>query len=81
MSNEKIYLGKTETKETKYGKMHRISFGPQDFEKMAKLKNSKGWLNCNIKESQEGGMYIQVDTWKPKEKAVSAPTSDDDMPF
>tara|TARA_R110002096_G_scaffold306639_1_gene501268 strand:- start:871 stop:1119 length:249 start_codon:yes stop_codon:yes gene_type:complete len=82
MSKEKIYLGKSESKETEYGKMHKVSFGPQDFEKMEKFKNQKGWLNCNIKESREGNLYLEIDTWKPKPQMSKGQVNkESDVPF
>ena len=80
--SEKVYLGRSESKDTQYGKMHKVSFGPKDFDKMQLMKNEKGWLNCLIKESRDGNLYLEVDTWEPKDKEVSKQSIDDtDVPF
>jgi hypothetical protein len=76
----KVYLGKTETKETEYGKLHKVSFGPKDFEKLNQYKNDSGWVNCLIKESKEGSLYLEIDTFKPKPKTAEAEESYD-SPF
>ena len=43
------------------------------------------WINCDVKLSRNGRLYIQVDTWKPTRSENSAPDSggkgDDGLPF
>ena len=40
------------------------------------------WVNLDLKVSQEGKTYCQVNTWKPKaEKPAGKPFVDDDVPF
>ncbi len=48
-----------------------------------KANQSKGWVNLNIKQSQGGKYYTELDTWKPKEKSSMSETSKqtDDLPF
>jgi hypothetical protein len=80
---DKVYLGKTRVVTTSFGELTKLSFGPQDFEKMESYKNAEGWLNMEIKTSREGGLYLEIDTWKPEPSTqgnASNQTSDN-LPF
>jgi hypothetical protein len=48
-----------------------------------KAHQSKGWVNLNVKKSQGGKYYTELDTWKPKEKSEETPVekSTEDLPF
>ena len=48
-----------------------------------KASQKKGWVNLNIKQSQGGKYYTELDTWQPKEKSSqSEPIKQtDDLPF
>jgi len=35
-----------------------------------------GWINFEMKESQDGRYYFELDTWEPKKK-----DNDEDVPF
>jgi hypothetical protein len=38
-------------------------------------KKKDGWVNFEMKESQDGRYYFELDTWEPKAK------QEDDAPF
>jgi len=46
-----------------------------DFIKMLKENAKKGWTNFEMKESQDGRYYFELDTWEPK------PQVEEDAPF
>ena len=77
---------------TQYGVINKISFGPQDFEKLAAAKNDAGWCNLEILTGRDGNPYMQIDNFKPTAQgggggnsAPSAPVNQaapsDDLPF
>ena len=72
---EKIYIGKVEIKETQWGEIIKIAFGPEDKKKLEQHSNGKGWVNISILDSQKGGKYATIDTYnsdssKPQFKQV-----------
>ena len=93
MSTEKIYVGKLTQRVNNFNEPEtKIWFGPQDFEKLDKVRQEKGDnANLVIKLSKEGKPYMIVDNWEPnkvnnwepKKAAVAAePTGEDtDLPF
>lgn len=40
-----------------------------------------GWVNLNVKRSQSGKAYIELDTWKPNQQSGNAPSKGADAPF
>jgi len=44
----------------------QISFKVDDIVKCLQANNNNGWVNVDIKRSQGGKVYSEVDTWKPK---------------
>ena len=55
-------------------------------------KNDRGYVNMNIKKSQNGNYYCELDTWQPKKREDGTWTpkveeeqvvdiDDDDIPF
>lgn len=48
-----------------------------------KANQKKGWVNLNIKQSQGGKYYTELDTWQPKEKSSQSEQvkQTDDLPF
>lgn len=80
MSEAKIYLGKVEAKENKFGTVETyISFGPQDFEKLGIQCNQ--WKNFVLKTNKEGKPYLELNTWKPKAAQAEAVSTDEALPF
>jgi len=73
--SDKVYVGRTEEKETTFGTITKLSFGPQDFEKLEQYKNASGWVNMEIKTSKDGGLYVEIDTWKPTPKTAANQSS------
>lgn len=67
--SDKIYLGRVEAKENKFGGIEtNISLGPKDWEKLG--INCSEWKNLVLKTNKEGKPYLEVNTWVPKsEKA------------
>ena len=51
--------------------------------------NKGGWVNLQVKRSQGGKLYVELDTWEPANQGQQAPqpapapasNSDDDIPF
>lgn len=79
--SDKVFVGKTNVVNTKYGQIVKVAFGPQDFEVLMNAKNDKGWVNLEIKDKRDGGKYIQLQgemAARPKAQAVN---DGDDMPF
>jgi len=88
MSEEKVFLGKVKAVETQYGELLKISFGEEDLKELAQHKNVAGWSNWEIKKSKAGGMYMELDTWVPKERYAEekpsqtvSESAEDDLPF
>ena len=81
MSDEKIYVGRVQTRENKFGEVEtNISFGPQDWEKLG--INCTEWKNLVMKTSKEGKPYLQVNNWKPNAEAnTSVAPSEEKLPF
>lgn len=57
----------------------------RDLIEFAKQHHKDGWVNAQIKRSQGGKLYAELDTWEPK-KGEAAPAKeandyDDDIPF
>ena len=50
-------------------------------------KNERGWINLDLKQSQNGKYYAEQNTWqpnsdsKPVAKAAQSGGDDDDLPF
>jgi len=84
----KIYVGKTKVINTKFGAITKVSFGPNDFEKLEAAKNASGWVNLEMMTGRDGTPYMQIDNFKPSgEGGGSAPAvnqqsnDSDDLPF
>jgi len=47
--------------------------------------DGSGWINVELKTSQNGKHYAQLDTWKPQQQQAPQPPppriDDDDIPF
>ena len=90
MSAEKIYVGKLTQRTNNFNEPEtKIWLGPQDWEKLDKLRaENNDSVNLVIKLSKEGKPYMVVDTWKPNTGGQSTPASEtgagvsnDDLPF
>jgi len=44
-----------------------------------KYKKEDGWLNLDLKKSQGGKLYLELNTWKPEKKEEDI--KDEDIPF
>jgi hypothetical protein len=88
---EKVFLGKVRKVNTQYGELTKISFGALDIQALQKHANEKGWSNWDLKESQSGNHYLELNTWTAmtqplSERNTSNPQSNtkkqtDDLPF
>lgn len=80
--SDKVFVGKTNVVNTKYGQIVKVAFGPQDFEVLMNAKNDKGWVNLEIKDKRDGGKYIQLQgEMQGQPKAAAVNDTDDGMPF
>jgi hypothetical protein len=82
--SDKIFIGKVEKKETKFGEMIKISLGAADIQKLSENLNEKGWINLVMKNGKNGNSYIEVDTWKPTVAKAPEPAGfdgQDELPF
>jgi len=76
MSNEKIYVGRVETKENKFGDLEtKIGLTAENLQVLTENLSERGWVNLTLKTTKEGKPYLQVDNWKP----AGAPA--DNLPF
>ena len=50
-----------------------------------KQHQKNGWVNTDVKQSQKGGYYCELDTWEAKPKAEAATSTpgpvSQDLPF
>ncbi len=72
MSEPKTYIGNG--KQSKFGV--RLSFSRKDLETMQANLNEKWYVNLNLNERKEVGMFwethsMTVDTWKPQTQGIS----------
>lgn len=58
-----------------------VSIKVEDFGKFVKEHQDNGWLNMDIKRSQQGKLYAELNTWKPDQKVTKVAQSDGDLPW
>jgi len=58
-----------------------VSVKVEDFGKFVKEHQENGWLNMDIKKSQQGKFYAELNTWKPDQKVTKVAQSDGDLPW
>lgn len=75
---EKVFVGKVEVKEGKYGEFTTISFGPADLEKLKEYSSVKWFVNLTMKNSKKWWKYLEV--YIP-EKKESTWIKISDIPF
>lgn len=56
-----------------------VSVKVEDFGKFVKEHQENGWLNMDIKKSQQGKLYAELNTWKPDQKVTKVAQSDVDL--
>lgn len=50
-----------------------MSFKPHEFFTWCQDRmDEKGWVNVQVKKSQKGTLYAELNTWKPKEQSQEA---------
>lgn len=47
-----------------------LSIKTDEFIDFLKANSVNGWVNLDLKESQGGKLYFELNTWQPKEKFV-----------
>ena len=92
MSNEKIFADGMRfeppgEKAPEWVKGKISILAPKFIEFLQKHQNEKGWLNLDVKQSQKGGYYVELNTWK-KGQVSAAPAdpggvigAEDEEPF
>lgn len=75
---DKVFVGKVEVKEGKYGEFITISFWPKDLEALKEHSNIKGWVNLTLKNKKDGWKYLEV--FIPEKKPTGG-VSIEDVPF
>ena len=82
MSDEKIFVDgmicKRHPKAPDFVKVN-LSLKMSELIAFAKQHHNDGWLNVQVKESQGGKLYAELDTWKPQEQPQQAPAPVDDF--
>lgn len=58
-----------------------VSVKVEDFGKFVKEHQDNGWLNMDIKKSQQGKLYAELNTWKPDQKVTKVAQSEGDLPW
>jgi hypothetical protein len=58
-----------------------VSVKVDDFGKFVKEHEDKGWINMDIKKSQSGKLYAELNTWKPDQKVEKVAQGKDDLPW
>lgn len=69
----KNFIGRVKEIPTKYGKITKLSFSPEDLKKVTE----SGWLNVILKPAKNGSFYMVLDEYKPKSKENDS----NDTPF
>ena len=62
----------------------KISVKVEEATEFLKNNSNNGWVNLDVKLSQGGKYYMELNTWKPKNDAANVANSNegaDDMPF
>lgn len=56
-NSSKVFVGRFENKTSKAGNEYMVfTLSPEDFEKISKAKNEKGWANFMVGKSQKTGL-------------------------
>ena len=65
-----------------------LSVKVDEFKEFLDAHAANGWVNLNVKKSQSGKYYAELDTWKPNTPSQDAPTTsaaqaepEGDLPF
>lgn len=56
----------------------KISIKSTDFIAFLHKHSKNGWVNLDLKQSQGGKMYFELDTWTPKKDDKEVPSFDRD---
>lgn len=84
---QKVFLGKVRKVQTQYGELTKISFGNLDLQTLKDAANDKGWSNWDLKESQSGNHYLELNTWTAMTQPINERNQSnekpktDDLPF
>ena len=85
---DKIFIGNVRRKDFETWGYDQISFNSEDIEKLQQYQNEKGYVNLQLKVSQNGTKYLEVDTYglnlgqAPEPPVMNnAPVDTSDIPF
>lgn len=73
---EKIFVGRTQSIETKYGEIIKLGLKHDDLVLMEQHMNAGGWVNLNICTSSSGNKYTEIDQFKPKKQDPEEASAD-----
>ena len=62
----------------------KLAFVESEFKQFMADHSKNGWLNLEVKRSQNGKVYVELDTFEPKKQSDENVGSDDgsaDVPF
>lgn len=64
----------------------KLAIKVEDAVVFLKANAKSGWVNIDVKQSQSGNYYCELDTWTPKNQtkaaeAVDNSTEEEDLPF
>lgn len=63
MADNKVYIGYTNVKQTKFGEIISISLNEEHRKLLEQYVNDAGYVNIDILESRKGGKYSIINTW------------------
>lgn len=93
MAQDKVFAKGIYPKEVAFpnGKITKLSIKKEEFQDWLhdQAANDKGYVNLNVKTSQNGKMYVELDTWKPSGNGSittttypqNTATEEGDLPF
>jgi len=58
-----LFVKKPHPKAPEFVKM-KLSFKVEEFKVYLDQNNNDGWVNIEVKESQKGDLYAELNTWK-----------------
>lgn len=93
---DKKFVGNVKTAQTSFGEIIKLGFKVEDLEMLMKEVKG-GWVNIDLKSSQKGGYYMEVNDFVPtkgagksaqpamtkddRAAAVAQAQVEDDLPF
>ena len=66
------FVGNVKTISTKYGEILKLGFNAEHLAALKAAMNDRGWVNVNLKKSQGGKYYMEIDMWGRETGAAMA---------